>query len=131
MTTRNRQARTSVSLLTAAGSASASVIAARMLAFANPATAMSPWHLAEAYRMSSEKLDAGKAGLLAASAELAMLPGRMLQLAARPSAWTPNGWMNAWVEGAGLWLGVSNAALKPAKSTAARNQARLAKRSGR
>lgn len=131
MPSRNRHARNAATLLTVTGSASASVIAARMLAFSNPATAMSPWHLAEAQRMSSEKLDAGKAGLLAASAELAMLPGRMLQLAARPSAWTPNGLMNAWMEGAGLWLGVGNAALAPAKSTAVRNQVRLAKRSGR
>ncbi|MES2858620.1 MAG: hypothetical protein V4704_05515 [Pseudomonadota bacterium] len=127
----SRQARAAATLLTATGTASASVIAARMLAFSNPATAMSPWHLAEAQRMSSEKLDAGNAGLLAASSEMAMLPARMLQLAARPSAFTPTGWMNFWMEGAGLLLGIGNAALAPAKSTAVRNQARLAKRSRR
>jgi len=64
--------------------------------------------------------------LLAAGAEMAKLPGRMLQLAARPSAWTPSGWMNAWMDGAGLWIGIGNAALAPAKSTVVRNRRRLA-----
>ena len=130
MSSRNRQARTAAKLLNATGSASASVIAARMLAFSNPAMAMSPWHQAEAHRMTSEKLAAGSDGLLAAGAEMAKLPGRMLQLAARPSAWTPGGWMNAWLDGAGLWIGIGNAMLAPANSTVVRNRARLGKRLG-
>jgi hypothetical protein len=36
--------------------------------------------------------------------------------------------MDAWMEGANLWLGVGNAALRPAKTTAVRNRSRLAKR---
>lgn len=126
----NRQGRAAAKLLTATGSAAASVIAARMLAFSNPATVMSAWHQAEAKRMTSEKLAAGSDGIVAAGTELAMLPGRMLQLAARPSTWTPMGWMHAWTEGAGLWMGVGNAALAPAESTATRNRRRLAKRAG-
>lgn len=128
---RKRQASAAAKLLAAIGAASTSVIAARMLAFSNPATVMSPWHQAEAHRMTSEKLRAGHDGMLAAGNELAMLPGRMLQLASRPSSWTPTGWMHAWAEGAGLWLGVGNAALAPSKSTVTRNRTRLAKRAGR
>lgn len=120
-------ARTAADLLTATGNASARVIAARMLAFSDPAGALSPWHQAEAQRMTSEKVGAASEGLLAAGAELAMLPHRMLQIAARPAAWTPSGWMDAWMASAGLWIGVGNAALRPARTTAVRNQARLAR----
>ena len=120
-------ARTAADLLTATGNASARVIAARMLAFSDPASALSPWHQAEAQRMASEKLGAASEGLLAASAELALLPYRMLQIAARSAAWTPSGWMDAWMASAGLWIRVGNAALRPARTTAVRNQARLAR----
>lgn len=130
MSSRHHQARTAVELLNTTGSASASVIAARMLAFSDPATVMSPWHQSEAHRMTSEKLAAGGEGMLSAGMELAMLPYRMLQLGARPSAWTPAGWMNAWMDGAGLWIGVGNAALRPAKSAAVRNRTRLARTPG-
>jgi len=121
------QARAAADLLTTTGNASARVIAARMLAFSVPAGALSPWHQAEAQRMTSEKVSAASEGLLSAGAELAMLPYRMLQIAARPAAWTPSGWMDAWMASAGLWIGVGNAALRPAKTTVVRNQARLAR----
>jgi len=121
------QARAAADLLTTTGNASARVIAARMLAFSDPAGALSPWHQAEAQRMTSEKVSAASEGLLSAGAELAMLPYRMLQIAARPAAWTPSGWMDAWMASAGLWIGVGNAALRPAKTTVVRNQARLAR----
>lgn len=121
------QARTAADLLTATGNASAHVIATRMLAFSDPARALSPWHQAEAQRMASEKVGAASEGALAAGAELAMLPYRMLQIAARPGAWTPGGWVDAWMAGAGLLIGVGNAALRPARTVAVRNQARLAR----
>jgi len=121
------QARAAADLLTTTGNASARVIAARMLAFSDPAGALSPWHQAEAQRMTSEKVSAASEGLLSAGAELAMLPYRMLQIAARPAAWTPSGWMDAWMASAGLWIGVGNAALRPARTTVVRNQARLAR----
>ena len=121
------QVRTAADLLTTTGNASARVIAARMLAFSDPAGALSPWHQAEAQRMTSEKVSAASKGLLSAGAELAMLPYRMLQIAARPAAWTPGGWMDAWMDSAGLWIGVGNAALQPARATVVRNQARLAR----
>lgn len=130
MPSRPHQARTAASLLNATGHASGQVIAARMLAFSNPAALLSPWHQAEAQRMTSEKLDAGRDGLFSAWAELTLLPQRMLQLAARPSAWTPSGAMNAWTEMAGLWIGVGNAALRPVKSTAVHNSRRLAHKQG-
>ncbi|MGV8943397.1 hypothetical protein [Thermomonas sp.] len=126
----SRQTRTATDLLTATGAASANVIATRMLAFSNPATVLSPWHQSEARRMGEEKLNAAAAGLLAASAELGMLPMRMMQLGMQPHSWSPAGWMNAWQEAAGLWVGVGNAALRPAKKTVVRNQARLAKKHG-
>jgi hypothetical protein len=121
------QARTAAALLHATGSASASVISARMMAFSNPATAMSPWHQSEARRMTSEKVDAISDGMRAASMELALLPTRMMMIGARPASWTPTGWMGAWTEATGLWIGVGNAALRPAKSAAVRNRSRLAR----
>ncbi|RZA21156.1 MAG: hypothetical protein EOP93_03875 [Lysobacteraceae bacterium] len=121
------QARTAVSLLNTTGSAAASVIAARVLAFSNPANLLSPWHQSEARRMTGEKLEAASAGMIAAGAELAMLPYRMLQVGVRPASWTPAGWMGAWMEGAELLLGVGNAALRPAKAAAVRNRTRLAR----
>lgn len=124
------QARSAAALLNATGSASASVIAARVLAFSNPATMFSPWHQSEAKRMTSEKVDAMHAGMRAASIELALLPSRMLMIGARPASWTPNGWTTACMDAAGLWIGVGNAALRPAKSTAVRNRSRLARTHG-
>ena len=126
MTSRN-QTRTATALLNATGAASADVIATRMLAFSNPATMLSPWHQSEAKRMTSEKLNAASEGLQAANAAMAMLPYQMLKISMRPSAWSPTGWMAAWQESAELWVGVGNAALRPAKNTVVRNQARLEK----
>lgn len=123
----HRKARTAAALLNDTAAASASVIAARMLAFSDPATALSPWHRSEARRMSNEKFAAARDGALAASMELALLPARLWQVAARPASWTPAGWMGAWMEGANAWLGVGNAALRPAKDTVVRNRKRLAK----
>ena len=120
-------AHTAVALLNASGRASASVIAARMLAFSNPATVLSPWHQSEARRMTAEKLDAAGDGMRAAGMELAMLPARLMMIGARPAAWTPAGWMNACSDAAALWIGVGNAALRPARNTAVRNQRRLAR----
>ena len=121
----SRQTRTATALLNATGTASANVIAARMLAFSNPAAMLSPWHQSEARRMSAEKIDAASNGMLAASTAMAALPYKLLQLGMRPASWSPTGWMNAWQEAAGLWVGVGNAALRPAKNTVVRNQARL------
>jgi hypothetical protein len=120
--------RSTAALLNATAAASASVIAARMLAFADPATSLSAWHRTEALRMSSEKLAAARDGALSATLELSMLPFRMWQLAARPSAWTPAGWLDAWTRGIELWLGVGSAALRPATRTAVRNRSRLARK---
>ena len=125
MPNRNRQARTAVDLLASTGQASASVIAARTLAFSNPATLLSPWQQAETQRMVSEKIGAASDGMLAANIELAALPWRMLQLASRPAAWTPSGWMQMCMAGAGVWIGVGNAALRPARNAAVRNRKRL------
>lgn len=125
-----QQTRTATALLNATCTASAKVIGTRVLAFSNPATVLSPWHQSEARRMTEEKVDAARDGLLAASQELGLLPYRMLQLGMRPSAWSPAGWMTAWQEAAGLWVGVGNAALRPAKKTVVRNQKRLTRTPG-
>ena len=125
-----QQARTAAALLNATGTASANGIATRLLAFSNPTTVLSPWHQSEAHRMTEEKIKAASDGLLAASGELGLLPYRMLKLGMSPSAWSPTGWMTAWQEAAGLWVGVGNAALRPAKKTVVRNQARLARTRG-
>ncbi|MDQ3038430.1 MAG: hypothetical protein M3R16_01300 [Pseudomonadota bacterium] len=120
-----RQSRTATALLTAAGTASANVIASRMLAFSNPVTMLSPWHQSEAKRMTSEKVNAASEGMLAAHTAITMLPFQMLQLGMRPSSWSPTGWMGAWQDAGALLVGVGNAALQPAKTTVVRNQARL------
>lgn len=130
MPRRNRQARTANELLATTTQASASVIAARAMAFSDPATLFSPWQQAEARRMVTEKVTAAGDGMLAASFELAALPWRMLQLVTSPSAWTPSRWMQLCMAGAGVWIGVGNAALRPARNTAVRNRKRLAPRGG-
>ena len=122
-----RETRAATALLHATGAAAASVIAARVQAFSDPATLLSPWHQSEARRMTSEKLDAASQGMQAAGIELALLPARMLMIGARPAAWTPAGWMTACNDVAALWIGVGNAALRPARNTAVRNQRRLAR----
>ncbi len=124
------QIRTATALLNATGAASANVIATRMLAFSNPVTLLSPWHQSEAKRMSSEKIEAASDGMIAASAALGLLPYKMLQVGMRPSSWSASGWMNACQEVSELWVGVGNAALRPAKQTVVRNQARLGRNRG-
>lgn len=124
------QTRNAAALLNATGVASAKVIAARMLAFSNPASVMSPWHQSEAKRMTSEKITAASDGMQAASNAAATLPYKMLQLGMRPSSWSPTGWMSAWQDAVDLWVGVGNAALRPAKQTVVSNEARLARKRG-
>lgn len=123
-----RETRAATMLLNATGTAAASVIAARMLAFSNPTTMLSPWHQSEARRMTGEKVDAATEGMQGAGMALAMLPARMLMIGAQPATWTPAGWMGACQQMAELWIGVGNAALRPARDTAVRNQRRLARR---
>lgn len=120
-----RNVRAAAALLGSTGAASASVIAARLQAFSAPSGAWSAWHQSELQRMVTEKFDAAGEGARAAGMELAMLPYRMLQLGAGPAPWTPAGWMDAWMRLAGLWIGVGNAALRPVRTKAARNRARL------
>lgn len=124
----SRHARAASRLLQDTGDAAASVIGARILAFAEPASLHSAWHRDEARRMTTEKLEATSAGMTAAWIELALLPGRLLQVAARPAAWTPQGWAGSWMEAMDLWAGVGAAALRPARAAAVRNRARLARR---
>ena len=123
-----RETRAATALLHATGAAAASVIAARVQAFSDPATLLSPWHQSEARRMTAEKADAASDGMQAAGMELAMLPARMLMIGAQPSSWTPTGCMGACHRMAELWIGVGNAALRPVRNTAVRNQRRLARR---
>ena len=126
-----RETRAATKLLNATGNAAASVIAARMQAFSDPATLLSPWHQSEARRMTTEKLDAVTDGMQAAGMALAMLPARLLMIGARPASWTPGGWIAACNDIAGLWFGVGNAALRPARNTAVSNRRRLARRTSR
>lgn len=126
-----RETRAATALLNATGNAAASVIAARMQAFSNPATLLSPWHQSEAWRMTEEKVDAVTDGMQAAGMAMALLPARLLMIGARPASWTPGGWMAACSDVAGLWIGVGNAALRPARNTVVSNQRRLARRASR
>lgn len=126
-----RHSRTGAVLLYDAGAAAASVIAARVLEFSSSSRPWTAWHHSELRRMGSEKVEAAGAGLHAAGAELAMLPWRTMQIAARPASWTPTGCMAAWAAMTELWLGVCNAALRPARNAAVRNRSRLARRSSR
>ena len=128
MPSRTRQARAAAQLLLATTGASAGVIAARSLAFCDPAPSSSRWRHAEAQRMSTEKMAAAGLGWLAACAALALLPYRSLVIASQPRAWTPAGWFAAWWAQTELLIGVGNAALRPATSAAVRNRYRLARR---
>ena len=121
------QSRTAATLQNATGVASANVITARVLAFSNPTTVLSPWHQSELRRMVAEKTQAAGDGMLASGTELAMLPLKMMSLVMRPSSWSPGGWMSACQDAAELWISVGNAALRPAKQAVTRNQSRLAR----
>jgi hypothetical protein len=125
MPVQNQPARTAARLLADTGSASASVVSARLLAFANPFDFMSRQQQREMSKMVNEKVKAGYDGWLAASAELAAMPFRLLQATSRPSAFTPAVAMETWMGLAGLWIGVGNAALQPARKTVMANHARL------
>ena len=108
------------------GQASASVVSARLIALSNPFDFMSRQQQREVSRMVAEKLQAGIEGWLAASAALAVLPLRVLQSTApRPAAFTPAVAMETWMALAGLWIGVGNAALEPARRAVVANRARL------
>ena len=128
MPSRTRQARAAAHLLLATTGASASVIAARSLAFCDPAPSSARWRQAEAQRMSTEKMAAAGQGWLAACMALALLPYRSLAIASQPRAWTPAGWFAAWLAQTELLIGVGNVALRPAKSAVVRNRYRLARR---
>ena len=125
MPAQDKHARTAARLLADTSSASASVVSARVLAFSNPFDFMSRHQQREMSRMVSEKVKAGYEGWMAASAELAAMPFRLLQATARPSAFTPAVAMETWMALGGLWIGVGNAALQPARKTVMANRARL------
>jgi hypothetical protein len=125
MSTRNKQAHVAAKLLAQTSSASLSVVSSRLLALANPRDFLSRRQQRETRLMVSEKLTAAFDGCMSASAELAALPYRMLLATAKPSTLTPSGCMEAWMAWGGLWIGVGNAALKPAHSTVVGNRARL------
>ena len=121
----DKHARTAAKLMVDIGSASASVVSARLLAFSNPFDVMSRQQQRELSKMASEKVEAGYDGWMAASAELAAMPLRLLQATARPFVFTPAVAMETWMALAGLWIGVGNAALQPARRTVMANHARL------
>ena len=126
-----RRSSTGTVLLNDAAAAAANVIAARALAFSSFSRPWTSWHHSELLRMGSEKVEAVNAGLYAGGMELAMLPWRIMQVAARPASWTPAGGPDAWAAMAELWFGVGSAALRPARNAAVRNRARLARRQAR
>jgi hypothetical protein len=125
MPAQDKHARTAAKLMVDTGSASASVVSARLLAFSNPFDFMSRQQQREVSRMVSETLKAGLDGWMAASVELAAMPWRLLQATARPPAFTPAVAMETWMALGGLWIGVGNAALQPARDAVMANRARL------
>jgi hypothetical protein len=125
MPAHDKHARTAARLMADTGSASASVVSARLLAFSNPFDFMSRHQQREVSKMVSEKVKAGFDGWMAASAEMVAMPFRLLQATARPSAFTPVVAMETWMALGGLWIGVGNAALRPARNTVMANHARL------
>ena len=129
MSARNRQAKRAAKLVADTSSAAVSVASSRLLALADPSEFLSARQQREVARMLTEKMTAGFDGWMSASAAMAALPLRMLQASARPSAFTPAGCMEAWMAMGGLWIGVGNAALQPARNTVVENRARLRGRS--
>ncbi len=119
----NRSAR----LVAETASASAEVITARMLGLGDPREFLSARQQREVGAMVSEKALAGMQGWMGAMAEAWMLPARALATLGGPAAFTPQGAARAAAEIGALWLGVGDAALRPAKRKVSSNRTRLRK----
>lgn len=117
----------SAQLLTDTASASAEVISARMVRLSDPREFLSARQQREVGEMVSEKMYAGAQGWAGAVAEAWLLPFRAASAFGKPSAFTPIGAMRAASEIGALWLGVGDAALRPAKTKASSNRTKLRK----
>ena len=123
-----RPSRASLSLLTDTAMASADVIAARMRVFADPSTWGSAGSQREAQRMLQEKLSASGEGAYAAWVAMARMPLQAAQSGVWLAPWQPQAWWRLWSSTAEAWVGLGNAALRPATRKAVANQRRLGAR---
>ena len=123
-----RQVNRSAKLMADTATASAEVIAARLMKLGNPREFMTARQQRDIGGMVSEKMVAGMQGWMGAVTEAWLLPSRTIATLSRPSAYTPEGAARAAGEIGALWLGVGDAALRPAKRKASSNRTRLRKR---
>lgn len=127
MARRNRQSRIAGKQMAEAGAASFEVISSRLLALSDPGGLLSPRQQREVGRMIGEKLAAGMDGWVAAGIEMSLMPYRVLQAMSRPPASVAEG-VASWLD---LWMGVGNAAMRPARRTVLANRKRLGRASRR
>jgi hypothetical protein len=120
-----RPSRASLPLLTDTSVASADVIAARMRMFADPSTWGSASSQREAQRMLQEKLSATSEGAYAAWVAMARMPLQAAQSGVWLAPWQPQAWWRLWSSMVETWMGLGNAALRPATRKAVANQRRL------
>jgi hypothetical protein len=120
-----RPSRASLPLLTETAAASSEVIAARMRVFADPSSWASASGQHEAQRMLHEKFSASGQGAYAAWLAMARMPLQAAQSGVWLTPWQPQAWWRLWSSMAEAWMGVGNAALRPATRKAVANRRRL------
>ena len=120
-----RPSRASLPLLTDTAVASSEVIAAQMRMFADPSTWGSAGNQREVQRMLQEKFSASGEGAWAAWQAMARMPLRAAQSGVWLAPWQPQAWWWLWSSMAEAWMGLGNAALRPATRKAVANRPRL------
>lgn len=120
-----RPSRATLPLLHDTASASSEVVALRMLDFADPAAWTSTRNQREATRMLQEKWQAGGEGAAAAWMAMARMPLIGAQSGVWFAPWQPQAWWRLWGSMAEAWMGLGNAALRPATRKAVANRRRL------
>ena len=125
MPTRTKQARIAAKLASDTGAASLSVMSSRLFALSDPREFGSARQQREVKRMVDEKMAAGIGGWMAAATEMSLMPYRMMQTGTKPGAFGAG--LDSWMMLGNLWLGVGNAALRPARKTVVANRSRLRK----
>ncbi len=125
MPARTKQARIAAKLAADTGAASLSVMSSRLLALSDPREFGSARQQREVKRMVNEKMAAGVGGWMAAATEMSLMPYRLMQTGGKTGAL--GGGLDSWMTLGNLWLGVGNAALRPARKTVVANRSRLRK----
>ncbi len=125
MPARTKQARIAAKLAADTGAASLSVMSSRLFALSDPREFGSARQQREVKRMVDEKMAAGVGGWMAAATEMSLMPYRLMQSGSKSG--TFGGGLESWMTLGNLWLGVGNAALRPARKAVVANRSRLSR----